>query len=208
LETLPALAADLLPEASIGLLADAVASKRKNADLIAIERVKDRVYTRTLLDFAASLYQEPWLTTQAPEVVGARAMPLQEFALRVLAKRWQTAIKRSARIDVDRPASLHPLRIELKKLRYGGEFFATLFPKKPTKKFLSLLSDVQDHLGHINDAASVARMSDALRAELQQPEAREALGALRGYFAAKARSEAAPTLKAWKRLKRAQRFWE
>jgi inorganic triphosphatase YgiF len=49
----------------------------------------------------------------------------------------------------------HRARISAKKLRYGAEFFADLFPKpkaqKRQKAFGDALSDLQDHLGALND---------------------------------------------------------
>jgi len=50
------------------------------------------------------------------------------------------------------------VRIAAKKLRYGAEFFAPLFPGKKAGKrhgaFGKALSDLQDHLGALNDIAT------------------------------------------------------
>ncbi len=208
LETLPALPAGLTGEAGIeGLISESDA-RRKEAVRFAQGYVSDPAYTLALLDFAAALYRQPWMSTEDPDAIHVRSSPVIEFARRVIGKRWRAALKRGARIDAAQPVSLHPLRIELKKLRYGGEFFASLFPKKTTKKFLNLLSEIQDHLGRINDAAQVVRMTDTLRQDCREPDTREALGALRGYFAAQVHAEIAPALKAWKRLKQAEPFWD
>ena len=208
LETLPALPAGLTSDAGTRALIAESGTRRKNARRFAQRCVSDPSYTLALLDFAAALYRQPWMTTEDPQVIQARSLPVIEFACQVLSKRWRAALKRGAGIDATQAASLHPLRIELKKLRYGGEFFITLFPKKSAKKFLKLLAGIQDHLGRINDAATVVRITDTLRQDCQEPDAREALGALRGYLAAQARAEIEPALKAWKRQKRAEPFWD
>lgn len=50
----------------------------------------------------------------------------------------------------------HALRIQIKKLRYATEFFASLFPRRRLGPFLLTLKTLQDRLGVENDAA-VAR---------------------------------------------------
>ncbi len=207
LETLPALPSDLTNEAGIGALIAESDAKRKVADECARRYISDASYTLALLDIAATFYRQPWMAVEDSAAVEARALPLVEFARKVLSKSWRSAAKRAESIDLKQPVSLHPLRIELKKLRYGGEFFSSLFARKTTRQFLKLLSEIQDHLGHINDATTVVRMADALRQDCREPDTREALGALRGYFAAQVGAEIAPAMKAWKRLKQTDTFW-
>ena len=63
--------------------------------------------------------------------------------------------------------NLHELRITAKKLRYVCEFFAGLYPRKKVKRFLAELTELQDTLGLINDAAIgqalVARVGEGAR---------------------------------------------
>lgn len=49
------------------------------------------------------------------------------------------------------PAKLHALRITLKGLRYGMEFFAPLMPAGATKRYIEALAQAQAALGFIND---------------------------------------------------------
>ncbi len=49
------------------------------------------------------------------------------------------------------PEELHRARIELKKLRYLVEFFASLYGRKGTSRVLGRLKEAQDALGHLND---------------------------------------------------------
>jgi len=75
-----------------------------------------------------------------------------EFASSVLGKRYKEAARdRCKRADLPEQ-DLHRLRIAGKKLRYTAEFFRSLYAKKPAAKFIEALSDVQDHLGSLNDA--------------------------------------------------------
>lgn len=206
LETLPALPESLTSDAGTKALIAESDTKRKEARDLAQHYVAAPGYTLALLDIARAFYRQSW--SGNPATLEARSLPLTEFASRVMSKRWRAALKRGAVTGTVEPASLHPLRIELKKLRYGGEFFAALFPRKATKKFLKLLSDIQDHLGRINDATTVVRVASALREDCREPDTREALGAVLGYFTAQARAETLPALKAWKRMKQAEPFWD
>lgn len=49
------------------------------------------------------------------------------------------------------PAKLHALRITLKGLRYGMEFFAPLMPAGACKRYIDALAQAQAALGFIND---------------------------------------------------------
>jgi len=46
---------------------------------------------------------------------------------------------------------LHALRIRVKKLRYVAEFFRDLYPVRPMRRFLSVLTTFQDQLGEVHD---------------------------------------------------------
>jgi CHAD domain-containing protein len=60
----------------------------------------------------------------------------------------------------------HKLRINAKKLRYAGEFFASLFPGgKSTKRrrvFAKALKRLQGSLGDLNDFAVHGKLADRL----------------------------------------------
>ncbi|MBK1671665.1 hypothetical protein CKO28_27125 [Rhodovibrio sodomensis] len=71
---------------------------------------------------------------------------------------------------------LHRLRIQCKKLRYASEFFAGLFPKKATKRYLKGQEAIQDRLGAVNDAATGQRLLDDLDRRLSNKRAPEAGG--------------------------------
>ena len=59
--------------------------------------------------------------------------------------------------NTDDPASLHALRIGIKRLRYALEFFAPLARRKLAKT-LDRLTRLQDTLGQINDLANAGRL--------------------------------------------------
>ncbi|WP_259780060.1 CYTH and CHAD domain-containing protein [Aestuariispira ectoiniformans] len=54
-------------------------------------------------------------------------------------------------ISVLTEEELHALRLDIKALRYAGEFFQALGPEKKTEKFLRACKKLQDCLGILND---------------------------------------------------------
>lgn len=64
-------------------------------------------------------------------------------------KRWLAAAHGS-------PEGLHYLRISLKRLRYGVEFFDPLCAKTPLLDFVGKLARAQESLGYLNDLAVAA----------------------------------------------------
>ena len=115
-------------------------------------------YARTLLAISR------WLAGEAG-AKPAREEPLAAFGARVMAKRHRRVLERArhaARLDA---AGRHRLRIEAKRLRYGVDALASLFPSERTQRYRQALCDLQDALGEANDATTAAR----LVAELPAP---------------------------------------
>ena len=86
-----------------------------------------------------------------------RLLPIEIFAAEQLTRRRRELRKRAksfAELDARRR---HKLRIQVKKLRYAGDFFGGLFSGKEAskrrEKFVAALGAVQDCLGDLNDIA-------------------------------------------------------
>ena len=47
----------------------------------------------------------------------------------------------------------HRVRILAKRLRYALDLFAVVLPKTATERYIEALAELQDVLGHLNDAA-------------------------------------------------------
>ena len=77
------------------------------------------------------------------------------FANRLLEDRRKRFKRQGAGLASLSDPRRHKARIEAKKLRYGGEFFASLYPKKKARKrhkdFLKTMEELQDYLGALND---------------------------------------------------------
>jgi CHAD domain-containing protein len=58
----------------------------------------------------------------------------------------------------DDPPSLHALRISIKRLRYGVEFFGTLAPRRSGALIVKRLAGLQEELGQLNDLANAGQI--------------------------------------------------
>lgn len=117
-----------------------------------------------------------WIETGAWRALPAANAPAQDFAAETLDRFRRRVKKRGRHLDHLDPEERHRVRIAAKKLRYGAEFFAALYSGKKAgkrhKTFVSALSDLQDHLGALNDLATAHHVM----ASLADPEGAPADG--------------------------------
>ncbi|MEH3116750.1 MAG: CHAD domain-containing protein [Methylorubrum populi] len=111
-----------------------------------------------LLDLVGWINAGPWLRDDGPGRASLRDEPARVFAARELDRRRRQVKKRGRHLDDLDPEERHRVRIAAKKLRYGAEFFAALYPGKKAGKrhsaFGKALSNLQDELGALNDIAT------------------------------------------------------
>ncbi|WP_341678437.1 inorganic triphosphatase [Niveibacterium sp. SC-1] len=108
-----------------------------------------------LLAFAEALHA-------LPESGGGPVDALAEEALRKIRRKSRQSVREIEDGDV---AQLHRLRIRLKRLRYGLDFFAPLWPGKRLASFQKKLTALQDDLGQVNDAVTGNRLLAELAGE-------------------------------------------
>jgi inorganic triphosphatase YgiF len=148
-EWLPQLQAAFPGHPDLAALARHVGTQRRTAQAAARASLRAHGYSALLLEF-----------TQA--VLALQAAPDQPppdaFARDRLARR-QRKIRRALRdvASLDTVAR-HALRIDVKKLRYALDFFASLLPAKRLRRYLALLAGVQDQLGEMNDLVTAAQL--------------------------------------------------
>jgi inorganic triphosphatase YgiF len=124
--------------------------------------VNDPRTAELLLRLELWLAEGGWRASAVPGQTDIGDEPVEPFARATLAKRAKKVTKLGRRHETLSEGELHRLRIQCKKLRYASEFFAGLFPKKPTKRYLKALESIQDRLGAVNDAATGQRLLDDL----------------------------------------------
>ena len=98
-----------------------------------------------------------------------------------------------------------------KKLRYVADFFRSLYPKKPTSKFIAALAEVQDQLGSLNDAVVSRQLLLALEGRIANANdieaARHASGLVLGWQAARIDRDLAGFQTTWRKLRQRPPFW-
>jgi len=138
------------------------------------------------------------------------AADLTAFAGLQLDTLRKRARKRFADAQGPDPEHLHALRVSLKQLRYGGEFFRPLFNAEDMKRHLTQLRRGQEQLGYLNDV-EIAR-GHLLRWAESQPDLANAVHFVLGWHAPRCDGirrrillEVEPLLwgkSAWKRARR------
>jgi CHAD domain-containing protein len=125
----------------------------------------------------------------------------REFAGAALDRRLHKLSAPGEDLDGLSATELHEIRKNAKRLRYGCELFAGFWGGKPVRKYLERLSELQESLGEINDAASL----EPLLASLGP------CGFAAGMAVGIATERARPALKqaqtAWRKLLGTDEFW-
>jgi triphosphatase len=108
----------------------------------------------------------------------------------------------------------HKLRIAIKKLRYSSDFFGCLFTgRKATARFScfnSLLSELQDRLGALNDIAVHEKLAAGIAASKSRgdpPKRAFAAGVVSGREQAEVQPLLISAAKLARKLAHARAFW-
>jgi triphosphatase len=134
-----------------------------------------------------------------------RATPLSAFAAHALDQRLVRMLEPGDDIAALPVEALHAVRIQGKRLRYAAEFFAPLFPRKETRRFLRRVAALQERLGHLNDGV----VAEGLMAQLGGSGAERAMavGIVRGFVAAGLGRARAKCERSWRKVRRLEPFW-
>ena len=131
-------------DAALARLQVIVREARDAARAKACKQLDPAEQGRLLLGFATDLHELP-SNSLIGAVVMRRFVSLQLSKLRKKIRRRHEAAQDLV------PVKLHALRIALKQLRYGMEFFAPLMKVKQAEQYIRALAQAQNALGFIND---------------------------------------------------------
>ena len=184
--TLPRLALLHPDEAGLESLRQAAADSAAKRRHLLVDAVSSERYTRLL-----SMLKK-WQRGAPKRQAEVSLVHFAGDALRCAYKKLQRRGK-----HLDDAAMRHRTRIAAKKMRYALEFFASLYPTGKVRRFVKILSRLQDVLGRLNDIT----VADGLLRQLARraPNAAGA-GFARGALASAAADDVARLDKRIKRL--------
>lgn len=145
----PVLAA-LPDEPRLVALSSAITLRRYHARRAAHALLQAAGYGHTLLAALQTLHREVPAAQEHPPLATFAAQRLQHLGKQV------TRQARAARTG--NPASLHVLRIAIKRLRYALEFFSPLASRHGQHDALRQLTHLQNTLGQLNDLAQAGAL--------------------------------------------------
>jgi triphosphatase len=150
-----------------------------------------------------------YLTLWPPilEESAARKRPIAKYARNVLRKAWKKSAKLGQNLKELDAEQRHEMRKALKNLRYQTEFFAPLFERSDTRRFIEQLKTLQDVFGYINDVRMASRLIEVQKQRDAGIDAARAAAYTIGRHEAEAAHVWREAPKAWKELERSPRFW-
>lgn len=210
METLGAVRRVNPDDADLEVLANSAGRRREYA----YDDVRKMIQSNRFATFSELLPE--WLEGRGWRVKGGQDADLMRYPAIILAgkllnKRHKKALKLGRDLAGQSGEQLHPLRIELKKLRYASEFFRSLYESDQEPLYLSALKKMQDDLGHLNDVAVAARLLADLPASAKKSDTKAALKAGRNTLIEWYGNNAADTADAlsrdWDEFTHMKPFW-
>jgi triphosphatase len=202
-ETLPDATENSAERAWLKLLA-APAEGAQDAAHAGARNLMDRPeFTGFILAFAGWVEGRLWA---APGEEALLDRPLVEYAPEMLDGLARKVRKRGRHLAENSLTELHALRKSLKKLRYGVEYLAGLYPEQPVKDYRRACAVALEMLGKINDTVTTDLISGTLTKNGRSHLA-PAISLLSRHSAER-RKEARDALpEAWAVLEAAEPFW-
>jgi triphosphatase len=197
--TLPKASANVAHDADTRMLQHHAAAVAKRNRERAAQAVASPRYAQLMIELTIWLEQSAWRDA-APKHGEALKATVKQLADKMLRARHRKLIKRGRHLpDLD-PQQRHRARIAAKKLRYATEFFASLYPNRTMRRYITALGKLQDDLGWRNDAVVADELLKGLAS--QHPETAASAAYVRGFLAAHVVDDYAPLQALWKRFKR------
>jgi triphosphatase len=161
-------------------LSDCLASAAETANDQAAIAVQSERFRLLALDIAMWLELGDWREGRDASICRKMTKPVRAYALAQLARLWTKIRRRGQHIGQLDQNQCHALRIMVKKMHYGLEFFAGFHTGKNAARQvearLAQIRKLQDALGALNDMASMKHVLAALpvpAARAKAPQATE-----------------------------------
>jgi len=188
---------------------EALALRAECREVAVRETLRSQRYARLVLALGAWTSGQEWRNQPLSEDAARLFAPARDYASALLDRRQRKVRRLGARI-AESDEARHALRIQLKKLRYTGEFFRDLYPGGGAKKFLRGVARLQNALGHLNDVATAERILGTLLQRLgpERGAAHDrAAGYVEGWTAHVAERKLRRVDELWERFHATRPFW-
>jgi triphosphatase len=210
-ETVPPVREARPDDPALAVLGELVEDARWKAQHVVRDTLASDRYGDLAFGFACWVACRGWRQGADIDVLLAQRQPLPEFAVGILARRHRQVRKRGRNFEGLDPVARHELRIVFKKLRYGTEFFASLFPGRELDRYRAAAARMQDLLGQLNDVAVAQHVADDLLAGTEPgPRQRSAAlgaGQVLGWYARHGRELEPRAVEAWSAFRATEPFW-
>lgn len=206
-ETVPAVAASEDP--AVAAFAAALAARRREAQAGLVALLAGQRYGDLSLGFAAWVARRGWRQDADVDALLRQRAPLREHAAKLLAKRHRKALAIGDGFEGLGAEARHEVRIALKKLRYGAEFFGDLFADKHVARYRRTAARLQDVLGRMNDAAVATGLVHSIVDAARSGRVEVALGGgqVIGWHAARVAAVEPELLDDWRAFAALDPFW-
>ena len=206
-ETLPPIAAEFGPHRGLERFAARCRTLRGGAAARARGAARSGRYQQLMSTLEGWLLAEDWLTHADHPSRMAMSAPVGGFASAVLQQRYERVRSKGRGLGRLDAGELHRLRIAIKKFRYATDFFAGLYDERAARSALARLARLQDILGAMNDAATVAKLLAQGFGGASGRASLEAKGLLLGWSGGRAATLRRELKGAWEVFRSADRFW-
>jgi triphosphatase len=188
-------------------LGQAIADSRRSAHARATEALYSPRYTTLMLELGAWLESGRWQENADGEALALAAGPLAGLASMWLAERHRKSRKAGRQTGKMDAKQCHRLRVRLKKLRYGVDFFRGIYAAGSARPYLERIEALQESLGDMNDAAVSRRLLKAL-ADSSSGEMKSAAKGLNQWLERHVRRRAGDLPDQWREFEKVKPFWE
>jgi inorganic triphosphatase YgiF len=148
-----------------------------------------------------------WLESRPWKSGIVRAEPLPEFGARSLDRLYRKVMRHARSTHWSEAKRRHEVRVMLKRLRYGCDYFAGCFARNATRQYLKRLAGLQDILGELNDLAVARGLLRGLALPGSERGVRDASRRIRRRLADRERKLIGALPAAWDALAAERPFW-
>jgi triphosphatase len=188
-------------------LREAAEPHRRTAYASLREALASQRYNRFQLSLRRWIETRSWRNELDNRTLAELLEPAPQFAGGVLTRLHRKVLKRGEHFRRLAPDARHRVRVEIKNLRYAVEFFhGALRKDAKAKNYIGHLAQLQDDLGHHNDASVAWPFLCALARDSVAPDVQRSIGVVMGWQA-RSRLAVGRLHKSWQQFKSTPTFW-